>query len=133
MGTILDLMLQSPILATRDVSRNGRNLDPSQEEAVVDNLTREVPLVQGHLAQAKSIFLISFRLASSFWVFPELYRDVSSPSSDQEQNRSYNHDCVHQSRLGHLLGNAHDAGITNKVVGLCSRSAEDVRSRDFII
>ena len=45
MGIILDLM-QNRCFNHR-CSQRIAELDPSQQEAVVDNLTREVPLIQG--------------------------------------------------------------------------------------
>ena len=63
------------------------------------SLTREVSLIQGRPGTEIVRLLIFFCLASSFGASPESYRAASSPSSDQEQNKSYSHDCVRQSRV----------------------------------
>ena len=74
----LDAKTATSIANARDVSRNDRNLDLNQQEAVVDNLTGEISLIPGPPNTGKFIFLTSFRLASSFWVFPGLYRDLQA-------------------------------------------------------
>ena len=97
-GLRFDAKDAASIANVGEILRNDSTLDPSQAEALVDSLTGEISLVQGHLAHSRFVFLTPFRLASSLWVFPELYRNVSSPSSDQELNQSYNHDCLRHSR-----------------------------------
>ena len=41
----VDSKTAASIANARDVSRNDRNLDPSEQETVVDSLTRGVPLI----------------------------------------------------------------------------------------
>ena len=48
-------------------------------------------------------------------MFPEVYRDVSSPSSDQERISRILTIAFANHALDHLLGNVIDVGITTKV------------------
>ena len=66
-------------------------------------------------------------------MFPELYRDASSASSNQEQNQRILVIAFVNHALDHLVGNVVDAGITNEVARLGSRYADDVCSSDFTI
>ena len=80
----LDVKDAVSIANARDVLRNESTLDPSQAEAVVDSLTREVSLIQGPPGTGKVRLTNTLYLASSFWVFSELYRHAPSPSPHQE-------------------------------------------------
>ncbi|KNZ77104.1 NFX1-type zinc finger-containing protein 1 [Termitomyces sp. J132] len=97
---------QESVAAVRHQLQKSR-LDPSQAEAMVDALTREVALIQGPPGTGKSFTSI------------ELLRVLVKTSTPILMIAFTNH------ALDHLLTGVLDAGITNKIVRLGSRSADE--------
>ncbi|KAG6900492.1 hypothetical protein C0993_009802 [Termitomyces sp. T159_Od127] len=89
-------------------------LDPSQAEAIVDALTREVALIQGPPGTGKTFTGI------------ELLRVLVQSATPVLMIAFTNH------ALDHLLTGVLDAGITNKIVRLGSRSSDE-RIKKFSI
>ncbi|KAG6830463.1 hypothetical protein H0H92_000616 [Tricholoma furcatifolium] len=102
----LDVSDPESILHARHQLKQSR-LDPSQAEAVVDALTREVALIQGPPGTGKSFTGI------------ELLRVLVKSAKPVLMIAFTNH------ALDHLLTGVLDAGITNKVVRLGGRSADE--------
>lgn len=95
----LNVQDAASVTNARELLRNQSTLDPSQAEAVVDSLTREVSLIQGPPGTGKvRLFQYHCALLAHRWAFLELYCYAPSPSVDQEQHQSHNHDCFYQSR-----------------------------------
>ena len=116
-------LLQSPMLATYCA------MDASQAGLLLIVLPKGTAnTYKGHLAPVKFVFPISFCLASSSGPFPKSYREGSSPSSGQGQNRSYTHDCVRQITPLSICGNAIDASITNRAARCVPREFNRVAS-----
>ncbi|KAG8712686.1 hypothetical protein FRC11_014505, partial [Ceratobasidium sp. 423] len=89
-------------------------LDPSQAEAMVDTLTREIALIQGPPGTGKSYTgLELIRMLIKNDVFPILLVAFTNHALD------------------HMLNGILDAKITNKVVRLGSRSAMDERLAQY--
>lgn len=104
----LKMVVSDPnsVAAARDALKQSR-LDPSQAEAVVDALTREVALIQGPPGTGKS------------YTGVELLRILNQHAKPILMIAFTNH------ALDHLLTSVLDAGITNKIVRLGSRSSDE--------
>ncbi|KAG1904255.1 uncharacterized protein F5891DRAFT_1206968, partial [Suillus fuscotomentosus] len=88
--------------------RRGSRLDPSQADAVVDALTREVSLIQGPPGTGKSYTGVELlRVLRANDIGPILMIAFTNHALD------------------HMLGSVLDADITKKVVRLGSRSADE--------
>ncbi|KAJ7200706.1 hypothetical protein C8J57DRAFT_1413236 [Mycena rebaudengoi] len=88
--------------------KTSSRLDPSQCEAVVDTLTREVSLIQGPPGTGKSYTGVEIlRVLLANRVGPVLLIAFTNHALD------------------HMLTSVLDAGITNKIVRLGSRSADE--------
>jgi hypothetical protein len=109
------------------VLRNEGSLDPTQARAIVDSLAREVSLIQGPPGTGKVRLLCIFVSLTHYWVF-QSYIAMRLLEVLIKNNMS----CIiiiapTDHALDRLLGNVLDAGITNRMVRLGSRS-EDERS-----
>ncbi|KAL1670096.1 hypothetical protein GGF50DRAFT_122799 [Schizophyllum commune] len=103
----LDATDKTSIALCRQELRRSR-LDPSQADAVVDTLTREVALVQGPPGTGKSFTGV------------ELLRVLLAAQAKPILLIAFtNH------ALDHLLSSALDAGFTKKIIRLGSRSADE--------
>ncbi|KAI0930201.1 hypothetical protein AcV5_006978 [Taiwanofungus camphoratus] len=92
----------------REILRRSSRLDPSQADAVVASLTREVVLIQGPPGTGKS------------YTGVELLRVLLANEAGPVLMIAFtNH------ALDHMLGSVLDANITNKLVRLGSRSADE--------
>ncbi|KAF8629392.1 hypothetical protein AX15_003447 [Amanita polypyramis BW_CC] len=91
----------------RNELKRGSRLDPSQADAVVDALTREVALIQGPPGTGKS------------YTGVELLRVLVGHARPVLMIAFTNH------ALDHLLSSVLDAGITKRIVRLGSRSADE--------
>ncbi|TFK23669.1 P-loop containing nucleoside triphosphate hydrolase protein [Coprinopsis marcescibilis] len=106
--TDLKLFVNDPhsVANARQALKQSR-LDPSQATAVVDSLIREVALIQGPPGTGKS------------FVGVEILRILTQSATPILMIAFTNH------ALDHLLNSVLDAGITNKIVRLGSRSADE--------
>ncbi|KAJ3544380.1 hypothetical protein NM688_g5751 [Phlebia brevispora] len=96
------------VLAVRQLLREQSRLDPSQADAVVDALIREVALIQGPPGTGKS------------YTGVELLRVLINNKAGPILMIAFtNH------ALDHMLCSVLDAGITQKIVRLGSRSADE--------
>ncbi|KAL1742486.1 hypothetical protein HDZ31DRAFT_43128, partial [Schizophyllum fasciatum] len=106
-GVELDATDKASIALCRRALRYSR-LDPSQADAVVDTLTREVALLQGPPGTGKSFTGV------------ELLRVLLAAKTKPILLIAFtNH------ALDHLLGSTLDAGFTKKIIRLGSRSADE--------
>ncbi|KAI0765957.1 hypothetical protein BD413DRAFT_606098 [Trametes elegans] len=97
----LDVMNPAAVKRAREELRKNSVLDPSQAEAVVDTLTREVSLIQGYTA--KEILRVMF--ASK--IKPIVLIAFTNHALD------------------HMLTSVLDANITHKIVRLGTRSSDE--------
>ncbi|RPD60417.1 hypothetical protein L226DRAFT_469457 [Lentinus tigrinus ALCF2SS1-7] len=109
-ASVADLDITNPLAVARarDQLRKLSVLDPSQAEAVVDSLTREVSLIQGPPGTGKS------------YTAKEILRVLFSSKIRPIVLIAFtNH------ALDHMLTSVLDAGITEKVVRLGTRSSDE--------
>nr|GAT43007.1 predicted protein [Mycena chlorophos] len=105
----LELDASDPVsVANAREQLRASRLDPSQADAVVDTLTREVALIQGPPGTGKSYTGVElFRILLANKIGPILLISFTNHALD------------------HLLSSILDAGITQKIVRLGSRSADE--------
>jgi len=113
------------IANAREVLRNESTLDPSQAEAMVDSLTREVSLIHG-LPGTGKVRCSNILLSRIHFVRPQSYIATRLLQVLIKNNVSRIIMIAFTDHaLDHLLGNVLDAGITKKVARLGSRSADE--------
>ncbi|KAI0288462.1 AAA domain-containing protein [Multifurca ochricompacta] len=122
---ISDLDVNNPtaVRLARENLKRSCNLDPSQVDALLDTLTREVSLIQGPPGTGKSFtgkeilrVLFSSKIKP---IGPSNYARDTSSHSPSVVIAFTNH------ALDHLLTSVLDSGMTTKVVRLGSRSTDE--------
>ncbi|KAH8107252.1 P-loop containing nucleoside triphosphate hydrolase protein [Cristinia sonorae] len=109
----LKLFVENPdsVATAREELRNGSCLDPSQADAIVDALTRELALIQGPPGTGKS------------YTGKQLIRVLLANKAGPILMIAFtNH------ALDHMLSSVLEAGITQKICRLGSRSADETIS-----
>ncbi|KAI0294249.1 P-loop containing nucleoside triphosphate hydrolase protein, partial [Multifurca ochricompacta] len=119
----LDVNNPTAVRLARENLKRSCNLDPSQVDALLDTLTREVSLIQGPPGTGKSFtgkeilrVLFSSKIKP---IGPSNYARDTSSHSPSVVIAFTNH------ALDHLLTSVLDSGMTTKVVRLGSRSTDE--------
>ncbi|KAF7315432.1 hypothetical protein MIND_00058100 [Mycena indigotica] len=104
----LDVSSRTSIMNAREQLRTASRLDPSQADAVIDTMVRELSLIQGPPGTGKSFTGVEIlRVLLANKIGPILMIAFTNHALD------------------HLLTSVLDAGITNNIVRLGSRSADE--------
>ncbi|OCH91424.1 P-loop containing nucleoside triphosphate hydrolase protein [Obba rivulosa] len=115
--------------AARDSLRQSSRLDPSQADAVIEALTRELVLIQGPPGTGKASYICSnlIPILTMLWqsyTGVELLRVLITNKAGPILLIAFtNH------ALDHMLRSVLDAGITRRIVRLGSRSADETISQ----